>query len=354
MAKKRSNRSGAQRASGGSSGGAKGGTATATRPAVKSASANGTAAKTSSSAAQSQNERIAAARQRNAANRAAAQRRRAMEGGWLRQRWPIVAAVVTVLLIIAVFFAIAHNASPGSADVGSPVPANILTQVTSVNQSVFEKVGKGTIANPFKNAQGSPPINKTSDGKPIFLYVGAEYCPYCAAERWSLVVALSRFGSFKNLTLMQSSSTDSYPNTSTFSFHGASYSSQYVDFQTVETEDRVGQTLEKMNSDQQAIFDKYDAPPYISSQYAGSIPFLSVGNQYIEISAGFIPDQMQGLTWQQISEKLNDPTNSITQNIVANANYITAAICLVNDSKPASVCGAAPIPQLMSDMKAGK
>lgn len=387
MAKKRGNQSGAHRAYGGSSGnssggasqrpansantasngngangtnGSKGATATAARPAMKSApvnksnGSNGVASKNVSVAAQSQADRIAAARQRNAAARAAANRRRSMQGGWLRRQWPLVATVVTVALIIAVFFTIAHNASSGSASNGNPVPASVLSQVTGVSQTTFEKVGKGTITDPFKAAQGNPPINKTTAGLPIVLYVGGEYCPYCAAERWSLVVALSRFGTFSNMTLMQSSSTDVYPSTSTFSFHGASYTSQYLDFQGIETADRSGNSLGKLTSAQQAIFDKYDAPPYIDSQNAGSIPFISVGNQFIQTGAGFIPDQMQGLTWQQIADKLSDPNNSITQSIVANANYITAAICQVNDNKPANVCTAAPIPTIISAMKAGK
>ena len=169
-----------------------------------------------------------------------------------------------------------------------------------------------------------------------------------------MVMALSRFGTFSNLTLTQSSSTDVYPNTSTFSYRGSSYTSQYLDFQGVETQDRTGNTLESLSSAQNEVFKKYDAPPYIDSQNAGSIPFLSVGNQYIEISAGFIPDQMQGLTWQEIADKLNDPNSSIAKSVVANANYITAAICQVTDNKPANVCTAAPIPQIVSDMKAGK
>ena len=365
MAKKRNNRSGAQRPSGGgSSVGTRSTTSTATRPAAKWSPPNGTnganggasssSAKGGNLESASQRDRILAARQRNAATRAAADRRRSLEGGWLRRQWPMVAAVVTVLLIIAVFFAIARNASSGSASIGNPAPDSVLSKVTGVSQSTYEKVGKGSIANPFQKAQGNPPLNKASDGKPILLYVGAEYCPFCAAERWSMAVALSRFGTFSNLTLMQSSSTDSYANTSTFSFHGASYTSQYLVFQSVETETRTGGALEKMTAEQQAIFSKYDAPPYIDSQYAGSIPFLSVGNQYIEISAGFIPDQMQGLTWQEIADKLNDPNSSISQSVVANANYITAALCQVTDNKPANVCTAAPIPQIISDMKAGK
>src|SRR5690348_16708877 len=354
MAKKRNNRSGAQRPSGSASGGAKGATATATRPAVKSTPASTTTAKTVSSGAQSQSDRIAAARARNAAARAAADRRRSMQGSWLRRQWPMVAAVVTVLLLIAVFFAISRNASSGSASIGSPVPASVMSKVTGVSQSTFEKVGKGSIADPFKVTQGNPPINKDKNGKPILLFVGGDYCPYCAAERWSMVIALSRFGSFNGLTLMQSSSTDAYPNTNTFTFHGATYTSDYLEFQGMETSDRNQQPLDKLSSDQQSIFDKYNAPPYIDSQNAGAIPFLSVGNQYVQIGAAFIPDQMQGLSWQQIADNLNDPNNSVTQSIVANANYMTAAICQITDNKPANVCTAAPIPSIISDMKAGK
>jgi hypothetical protein len=52
-----------------------------------------------------------------------------------------------------------------------------------------------------------------TSGKPIVLYVGGEFCPYSAAERWSPVVALSRFGAFSNLALLRSSSTDMFPDT---------------------------------------------------------------------------------------------------------------------------------------------
>ena len=39
----------------------------------------------------------------------------------------------------------------------------------------------------------------TSNGKPEILYIGAEFCPYCAAERWAIAVALSRFGTLSPL-----------------------------------------------------------------------------------------------------------------------------------------------------------
>ena len=80
-------------------------------------------------------------------------------------------------------------------------------------------------ANPLSPVAATP-VHKDASGKPIVLYVGGEFCPYCAAERWSPVVALSRFGTFSNLTLLRSSSTDMFPDTRTFSFAGSHYSSK--------------------------------------------------------------------------------------------------------------------------------
>ena len=52
---------------------------------------------------------------------------------------------------------------------------------------------------PAKNAVAAPiqaisDTALTSNGKPEMLYIGAEFCPYCAASRWSMALALSRFG----------------------------------------------------------------------------------------------------------------------------------------------------------------
>jgi len=43
--------------------------------------------------------------------------------------------------------------------------------------------------------------------------LGRSYCPYCAAERWSIIVALSKFGNFSGLTYMLSSAFDIDPST---------------------------------------------------------------------------------------------------------------------------------------------
>ena len=70
--------------------------------------------------------------------------------------------------------------------------------------------------------------------------MGAEYCPYCAAERWGMIVALSRFGTFTGLQTTHSAAKDGagnaevYPNTATWTFVHSSYTSKYLTFTPVE------------------------------------------------------------------------------------------------------------------------
>ena len=51
-----------------------------------------------------------------------------------------------------------------------------------------------------------PPL--TLNGKPEVLYIGSEGCPFCGVQRWGMIVALSQFGTFSNLHLMQSQTTE--------------------------------------------------------------------------------------------------------------------------------------------------
>jgi len=46
----------------------------------------------------------------------------------------------------------------------------------------------------------------TAGGKPEVLYVSTQYCPYCAAENWALLVALGRFGVFSDVSEIRSAS----------------------------------------------------------------------------------------------------------------------------------------------------
>ncbi|HEV8194723.1 MAG TPA: DUF929 family protein [Ktedonobacterales bacterium] len=290
--------------------------------------------------------RLAEARARNAAQRAQAQRRASRNSIW-RRYWPIIATVVSVVVLTGIFVALA-NRSSSTVGIGDPVPSTLAKQVTGVSVTVFDKVGIGGNKTSLQVPQGAT-VYKDSNGKPIFLFIGADYCPYCAAERWSIIAALSRFGTFKDLHLMKSAVSDG--NIATFTFHGSSYTSQYLTFQAVETEDRDRNTLETPTAEQQAIFAQYDAPPYTNT--AAGIPFFSIANQYIQTNAGYQTTLTSDLSWQQIGDKLSDPNDPVTQAIIGEANHLTAAICQTTGQQPASVCKSTTIQQIEAKLPKG-
>ena len=65
------------------------------------------------------------------------------------------------------------------------------------------------------------------------LYIGAEFCPICATERWPMLVALSHFGTFSNVSQTHSAVSDG--DIPTLSFYGSTYTSPYLTFTPVET-----------------------------------------------------------------------------------------------------------------------
>jgi Domain of unknown function (DUF929) len=267
------------------------------------------------------------------------------------ERWerlkPVLGTVGIVIAAIIIFFTMRIGPSSANADIGQLAPPAVVTGVTQVNPQTFATVQTGGITNPLV-AIPNTPVLVDAMGKPEVVYIGAEYCPYCAAQRWSAIIALSRFGTFQGLHLTTSSSTDVYADTATFTFVGNSYTSQYVNFLPTEIQDRDQNPLQSLTADDQALLNKYDAAPY--SQSPGGIPFLDIGNQQIAFGSGINPQLLTGLSWQQIATDLSIPSNALTQQIVGNANYLTAAICQATGQKPASVCQAAPIPTISQQL----
>ncbi len=274
------------------------------------------------------------------AQQAEAERRRQ------RTRRAGLAGVGLVLVFIALVVIVALL-RPKPSSQPSTTAGSVGTAVQQVPESTLNAVGAGSgVTPPMALAANTPPL--TQNGRPQVLYVGAEYCPFCAAERWPLIVALSRFGTFDNLTATSSSATDTFPNTQTFSFHGSTYTSDYLAFNGVETETNTGQPLDQPTAAQQGLFQQYDAAPYTNQP--GAIPFLMIGNRYVTIGAEYDPGILRGMTREQIVAALSDPTSPVAKSIDGAANTITAAICQTTGGKPANVCSSPTITRVTTTL----
>ena len=287
----------------------------------------------------SRREKIAA--QRAAARRAEQRRRILIASG----------SVVVVLAIVVAFVVIKLNSKP-AADNSPNGPtgaalASVVSGVTSVPASTLDTVGAGNGAFTGKiqtiKPAGAP---LTANGKPEMLYMGAEYCPYCAAARWAMIVALSRFGTFSGLATVHSAAhngagaAEPDPNTPTWTFVHAKYTSQYLTFSPVEETTNIPDPstgtytlLQTPTKAQQALVTKYDGS-------GGAIPFVDFGNKYMISGASYDPGVLAGLSWATIASDLSNPNSPVAKAVDGTANYITAAICQLTGNQPASACTA--------------
>jgi hypothetical protein len=293
-------------------------------------------------------EKIAA--QQEAARRAEARRRMFLASG----------SVLGVLVIVIVLIIVKSTGNTTASTTSGPgassaTVTSVTKEIASVPASTLNAVGKGSGVSPLiPTKAGQPPL--TSDGKPEVVYEGAEYCPYCAAERWAMAVALSRFGTFSGLHLIHSSNNDIFTNTATLSFYKSTYTSKYVAFDPVElySEKPDGDgyaPLQKPTAEETLLMSKYDAPPYISSDDAGSFPFVDFGNQYLVLGAQYLPSTLgttesidpghYGLSWAQIGADLKNPASPVAKAVDGAANSITAAICKITNNSDAAVCNSA-------------
>jgi thiol-disulfide isomerase/thioredoxin len=281
-------------------------------------------------------------RARDARGKVAAQRASARR---VKQRKRILFASVGISLVVVLALVLAlvkpgSSAAPAGGSTGTAAQAAaVASDIASVPATTFNSVGAGT-ATGLTATSGQTLL--TSGGKPEILYMGGEFCPYCAAERWALATALDRFGTFSDLSLIHSSSSDVYPNTPTLSFYQSSYTSNYVSFVPVEwfgeattTSNAFGHVyLQTPTSAETALFDKYAN---------GSIPFVDIGNQYTLPQAQYLPSALQGMTWAQVAAAMQSPSSPVAQDIDGAANVITAAICKVTNGQPGAVCTSAGV-----------
>lgn len=298
-----------------------------------------------------------------------AERRRARRRGSRWMGWGAVGIVVAVAVVLVALFANSSTEKPNSDSSSNgvatgrkplPAPPAYVRAITTIPAATFNSVGVNSLEVPFTVTKDQPRL--TSNSKPEFVYEGGEYCPYCAMMRYSLIAALSRFGTFAHLKETTSASDDG--NIPTFSFLGSTYTSKYVSFSPWETLDREQQPLQNPPRYVSKLYAKYDGSPTTGAASQtfnpggrAGIPFLDIGNKYV--SAGD-PAPFDSL-WRPgdplynggpgrlaIAHGIHNPDSSTGKYVdgplfLAQANYISGAICSLDGGKPRAVCDSSGV-----------
>jgi hypothetical protein len=276
-----------------------------------------------------------------------------------RFAWGAV-AVLLVGVIALVIYALSGSPAPPGVVHRSATSAEVLAEVTRVPASVFDAVGvsaPGTRLAVPTVVHGQPALGAA--GRPEVLYVGAEFCPFCGAERWPLVVALSRFGRFTRLDNVQSAPNSVFAGIQSFTFVGSSYTSRYLTFTGLEVySDSVDASgaftrIASPTPAQAALLARYGGA---GAGSPGSYPLVDIDNAMVASTSGFSPAVLLHQSQAAIAGSLAQagerptptapgsppaPTGDATgRAIVASANYLTAGICEVTGQRPGRVCGS--------------
>lgn len=264
-------------------------------------------------------------------------------------------SVVMVAVVVALVVALLPGPSnPAGRPAGPDRLAAFIQAGVSVPDSVLQSVGLPPTVTPPTTLAGQPTL--TDGGKAAVVYVGGEFCPYCALQRWALVVALSRFGAFSNLgSIVSSSSTDVFPGLQSWSFHGSSYASSSLTFDPAEVYSDTAtasgsgyQPLDTLSPLQRRAFDAYDHSG--PGGPGGAIPFVDVANRFVLMGASSSPAVLEGLSLDQVAADLSDPSSPVAQAVDGTANYLVAALCQVTGVGAAPICSSPVVAQAQARM----
>jgi hypothetical protein len=282
----------------------------------------------------------------------------------------IIVAGVCVLLAVGATVAAVRLSAPSPAQ---QALAKLVAEVTTVPASETIPLPMPTVAGstavPLSGDPDtqSPPISSgsvpvlssdswtsptvtgprlTADGKPEVLYVDEGFCPYCIAESWPLIVALSRFGEFSGLSTTRSRFFDDVLPVDGWTFYGSSYVSRYLTFVPVETRSNVlinpkaaaadpdteasFRVLQRLTPAQESVFSEADPQR--------QTPFLDFGGKAVLIGSGLSPYLLGNLTWSQIAAGLRRPQTDVDVMIIGAVDTLTGEICQLTGGRPAAAC----------------
>ena len=247
------------------------------------------------------------------------------------RRLTIVVTVVIIAasLAVGIYFATTQGASALDKYIGKPVTSTDMATLRSLSAQPYGPAATSAMQSDVTKYGGSP---FTSAGKPTIVFIGGEFCQYCAVERWALITALNRFGNFSTLHYMTSAQNEG--DYATFTFVNSSYRSNYISFRPFEAAGR------DPNVALQSVPANYTS---VWSNFGSGFPFLDFGNTYVtKGSVLAFADIIAGKNWTSIMTDVSTSDGPGLQ-IREAANLITALICKVDGDSPAAVCTAPPI-----------
>ena len=271
--------------------------------------------------------------------RQAAKRQAALEARRRRNQRYGLGSIILVIVIVATFVLVkvgGGGSGTSSSDVsppaGTPIPAAVTSKLASIPLSTLAAAPtSGVVTSP--QAISDPPLKV--DGKPDLLFVGAEFCPVCATERWAMYVALSKFGTFTpEPGRIHSAVGDG--DIPTLTFYKTTYSSPYFTFTPEET------TTNQPDGDSYVPLQKLSpAQEKLWESHSDGFPWLDFGGKMELTSAQYNPEDLVGLSFNDIASAAGNNSTAVGADIDASANVLVRTICsTLTGDQPASVCRA--------------
>jgi len=181
------------------------------------------------------------------------------------------------------------------------------------------------------------------NGKLLMFFMGAEYCPYCAAERWAIVRSLQKFGQWDGLKQTISAARDQpFLNLPTYDFTKATYNSPHIEFVAREIKDREFKPLEKLLKTEEKLVRKHNPKK--------EIPFVLIGGRFVQVGSGFPPKIFIGHTFRQTETELKKIESEIRKTIDEEANVISALLCV--SGLPPELCKETGTAELVAQVSA--
>ena len=249
----------------------------------------------------------------------------------------LVVVVIAVLVIVKVAGGGSGSGSgSGTVDqasppAGVPIPAATLASLQSVPVSTLASAPtSGIVTTP-------QPVNHaslTANGKPELLFIGAEFCPHCAAERWPMYVALSKFGTFAPQPgRIHSANEDG--DVPTITFYGTTYTSPYFTFKSVEvyTNKPQGNGYAPLQTPTPAQLTLWQ------NTNGSSFPFVDFGGKEVLPSAQYLFTPLEGLPFSDVAAQVGNNSTTIGAEIDASAAQLISTICgSLSNQQPSAVC----------------